>query len=349
MMKAIGGTSTLVAFALLGTGAWADEPRPTDQTKTGRHVAESRIYFAFNSAELSAAARAELDQAARWIASHKTGLILIEGHTDKVGSAEYNKGLGERRGGEARAYLVGRGVPAARIRILSYGEGLPALKTEDRAMENRRVIMFAVQKEPIVEKRTVVSRVPVYVDRPEVAAPAPKHLGIQLMVGGGLTNQLDHQTEELTEVGGTWDARVAFFNRSLIGFEAAYVGTLQNVKMFGLDDNAELMGNGAEADLRLNLLRDAVVRPYVFGGVGWTHYDVTNTPTAGAPVEDNDDVLHLPAGVGVGFQLYRDMTLDVRGTMRAAFDDEVFDPMTAPGQKMGLENWSAAAQLGFEF
>jgi hypothetical protein len=164
------------------------------------------------------------------------------------------------------------------------------------------------------------------------------------MVGGGVTNQLDDETDEVTELGGLWDARVAFFNRNLIGFEAAYVGSVQTVNALGLDDNAQLMGNGAEANLRLNLLRGGVVRPYMFGGVGWTHYDLTNTETANAAVEDNDDVVHIPAGLGIGFNLVRGVTLDLRGTVRAAFEDETFAP-----DEMGLENWSTSAQLGFEF
>jgi len=177
----------------------------------------------------------------------------------------------------------------------------------------------------------------------------PSPLGIQVMAGGGLINQIDKQTRGLTKVGPMWEARAAFFNRSFIGFEAAYIGSIQTVNVMGLDDNAQLLGNGAEADLRLNLLRNAVVRPYLFGGVGWTHYHITNTATTGAPIDDNDDVIHLPAGVGIGVRLPRGLTLDMRGTVRAAFEDQTFDPMAPEGRDMGLENWSASAQLGFEF
>lgn len=351
MLKTAMRGSLIVAVALLGKNASADEPKANDQTKTGKHVAESQVFFEFNSDELTAVAREELDKAAHWIESNQTGLILVEGHTDKVGAAEYNKELGERRAEAAKSYLVARGVPAARIRVLSYGEGLPATETEDEAKANRRIVLFAVQKEPIVQEKSkvVVQEVPVlekvYIDR----AVERKPIGLQLMVGGGLTNQLDDETEEVTELGGTWDARVAYRNQSLIGVEAAYLGSVQTVNAFGLDDNAQLLGNGAEVDVRFNLLRDTLVRPYLFTGVGWMHYDLTNTETANAAVEDNDDVFHIPAGAGVGFHLYRGVTLDVRGTLRATFDDEVFAPMSQPDDEMGLENWATTAQLGFEF
>jgi hypothetical protein len=209
-----------------------------------------------------------------------------------------------------------------------------------------------VQKEPIVEQETKVVEVEVpgetetvYVDR---LRTEPK-LGIQFMAGVGLTNQMDDETGDLTELGGMWDARVAFFNQNLIGFEAAYVGSIQTVNALGLDDNAQLMGNGIEADVRLNFLRTGFVRPYAFAGLGWTHYDLTNTETAAAAVEDDDDVLVIPGGVGVGFHLFRGVTLDVRGTVRGALGEETFDPMQPGDDEMGMENWSSTAQLGFEF
>jgi peptidoglycan-associated lipoprotein len=351
MRKTLSAASVLLALGMAGGSSSADEPRADDTVKTGKHVAEAKIYFEFDSDQLSADARAELDQTATWIMGKKTGLILVEGHTDKVGGAPYNKDLGERRGEAAKAYLVAKGVPAERIRVLSYGEGLPARDTEGRADENRRIVMYAVQKEPIVEQETKVVEVPVveketvYVDRDVTPAP----LGIQFMAGAGLINQVDDETSDLTELGGAWDARAAFFNRNLIGFEAAYVGSIQTVNALGLDDNAQLMGNGLEADVRLNLLRDGFFRPYAFGGVGWTHYNLTNTETADAAVEDGDDVLVIPAGVGVGFHVFRGVTLDLRGTVRQTFGEDTFDPMAAPDDEMGMENWSSTAQLGFEF
>lgn len=353
MRKTLSAASVLLALGMAGGTSSADEPKADDAVKTGDHVAEARIYFEFDSDQLSGEARAELDQAASWIKEKKTGLILIEGHTDKVGGAPYNKELGERRGEAAKAYLVSQGVPADRIRVLSYGEGLPARDTEERAGENRRIVMYAVQKEPIVEQETkvvtrtvevpVVEKEPVYIDR----TPAP--LGIQVMGGAGLVNQMDDETGDLTELGGMWDARVAFLNRSLIGFEAAYVGSIQTVNALGLDDNAQLMGNGLEANVRLNLVREGLVRPYVFAGLGWTHYDLTNTETADAAVEDDDDVLTIPGGVGVGVHLFRNVTLDVRGSVRGAFGEETFDPMQPDDDELGMENLSTVAQLGFEF
>jgi outer membrane protein OmpA-like peptidoglycan-associated protein len=347
-MKA--GTALLAALALapFARVAWADQQGATDRTRTGRHVAESRIYFSFDSDELSRAACTELDAAAQWIQENRAGVILIEGHTDKVGSEAYNKDLGERRAEVAKQYLVAHGVPAARIRILSYGEGLPAAETGERARPNRRIVLFAVQKEPIIEKRTEVVEVPVAAPAAPVAPVERRPLGVQLMVGGGAINSLDQGTEDFVELGTTWNARVALLNRSLIGFEAAYVGSVQSVDALGLDTNAQLLGNGVEGDVRLNLLRAMPVRPYLFAGLGWTHYDIGNSDVETSLVDGEDDVLHVPAGLGVDFRLYRGLTLDLRGTMRAAFDDNMFDRASAE-EEAGMENWAASADLGFEF
>jgi peptidoglycan-associated lipoprotein len=52
-------------------------------------------------------------------------VITIEGHADERGTAEYNLALGERRALSARNYLVSLGIPADRLRTVSYGKEFP--------------------------------------------------------------------------------------------------------------------------------------------------------------------------------------------------------------------------------
>jgi hypothetical protein len=136
--------------------------------------------------------------------------------------------------GWAQGYLLSRGVEAGKIRLLSYGEGLPVVDTEKRSRENRRIVLMAVQKEPIVETetRTEVVKVPVekkvYVDRVvEVPAPGPvrRPLGLEVLAGGGVTGFIDDHSTDVTDVGGMWTARVVGRTGKLIGYEAAYVGS----------------------------------------------------------------------------------------------------------------------------
>ena len=67
--------------------------------------------------------------------------IVIEGHCDERGSAEYNLGLGDRRSTSAKEFLAGLGVPADRLKTISYGKERPQCteQSEDCYQKNRRV------------------------------------------------------------------------------------------------------------------------------------------------------------------------------------------------------------------
>ncbi|HEU5059192.1 MAG TPA: OmpA family protein, partial [Kofleriaceae bacterium] len=77
-----------------------------DETEADNNVMTSEIHFQFDSAELSASGRAQLDKAAGWIRDNRADLIVIAGYTDKVGSEPYNKALAERRAAAVEGYLL---------------------------------------------------------------------------------------------------------------------------------------------------------------------------------------------------------------------------------------------------
>jgi peptidoglycan-associated lipoprotein len=66
--------------------------------------------------------------------------VLIEGHCDERGTNEYNLALGERRAKATMNYLVGQGVQANRITIISYGKERPTCTEHSEACwaKNRR-------------------------------------------------------------------------------------------------------------------------------------------------------------------------------------------------------------------
>jgi peptidoglycan-associated lipoprotein len=82
-------------------------------------------FFEYDSAELSPDAQKVLDANAGLLKKYSTWMISIEGHTDERGTAEYNLALGERRATAARTYLVSLGIPATRLRTVSYGKEFP--------------------------------------------------------------------------------------------------------------------------------------------------------------------------------------------------------------------------------
>jgi peptidoglycan-associated lipoprotein len=83
------------------------------------------VFFEYDSSEITAEGKSVLDANASMLKRYGTWSITIEGHCDERGTAEYNLALGERRAVAARAYLVSLGIPADRLRWVSYGKEFP--------------------------------------------------------------------------------------------------------------------------------------------------------------------------------------------------------------------------------
>ena len=101
------------------------------------------MYFDFDESVVTDAAATILNQAVSSYANCGTASVMLAGHTDTSGSKTYNIGLAERRNAEVQAYLVGRGVPEARIMAEAFGEADLEVPTPDgvREQKNRRVVV----------------------------------------------------------------------------------------------------------------------------------------------------------------------------------------------------------------
>lgn len=98
------------------------------------------VFFALDSAQLGDDARPILQKNADWMKRWTSTKIMIEGHADSRGTAEYNLALGERRAVAVRDYLVNLGIPTNRIQIVSKGKESPFCTEENETcwQENRR-------------------------------------------------------------------------------------------------------------------------------------------------------------------------------------------------------------------
>jgi len=106
-----------------------------------RAAVPDTVTFEFDSVALDSAARAALDQQAKWLKEHSHVRMTVVGHTDKVGSDAYNDGLGLRRARAVVAYLSQRGISRSRLdAVQSVGEREPVVNTEDRERRNRRTV-----------------------------------------------------------------------------------------------------------------------------------------------------------------------------------------------------------------
>jgi peptidoglycan-associated lipoprotein len=105
------------------------------------------VHFELDSAALSDEARATLEKHALWLQGHREVKVTVEGHCDDRGTVDYNLALGEQRARAARDYLVGLGIAADRLRVVSYGKERPLDPGHDEAAwaRNRRA-HFAVSR-----------------------------------------------------------------------------------------------------------------------------------------------------------------------------------------------------------
>ncbi len=101
-----------------------------------------RVFFAFDSSELTAEARASLEKQAAWMKKFGGVRVTVEGHCDERGTREYNLALGERRANAAKDYLVALGINPARVKTISYGKERPAAlgHNETAWAQNRRSV-----------------------------------------------------------------------------------------------------------------------------------------------------------------------------------------------------------------
>ena len=137
--------STLTNAAAAVPTKAPDQPLPVQQTQKSSTTEQlqsalNKIYFDFDSADVSESARDTLSNNAAEMMKDKSVKFRIEGNCDERGSTEYNLALGERRAKAARKYLVTMGVKPDRLSVISYGEEKPAVQGSDESAwaKNRR-------------------------------------------------------------------------------------------------------------------------------------------------------------------------------------------------------------------
>jgi peptidoglycan-associated lipoprotein len=101
-----------------------------------------RVFFETDQTDLTPTAIATLDKQAQWLSRYPQYTFLVEGHADERGTREYNFSLSARRAQNVRDYLASRGIPASRIRTVSYGKERPVAVCNDISCwsQNRRSV-----------------------------------------------------------------------------------------------------------------------------------------------------------------------------------------------------------------
>lgn len=100
----------------------------------------STVFFEYDKSTLTESENAKLQDNVAWMKKNSGVTMTIEGHCDQRGSNEYNLSLGERRANAVKKMMIGMGIPANRLTIVSFGEEKPLIQseTEEAMAKNRR-------------------------------------------------------------------------------------------------------------------------------------------------------------------------------------------------------------------
>ena len=123
------------------------------ETARGLVVTLGDLLFETGRSDLKGGAADNLNKLASFLNEYGDRSVLIEGHTDNVGSDESNFNLSQRRANSVQSYLVGQGIEAGRLSTSGLGEGSPVADndTPTGRQQNRRV-------EVIISNTTTASR-----------------------------------------------------------------------------------------------------------------------------------------------------------------------------------------------
>ena len=125
----------------IDTTGLGDPNNPTSIAYFNQRVGD-RVLFAVDQSTLSPEARTVLTAQAQWLMQNAGYAAIIEGHADEQGTREYNLALGARRAAAVQNFLISQGVPANRLRTISYGKERPleVCSTEACYSQNRRAV-----------------------------------------------------------------------------------------------------------------------------------------------------------------------------------------------------------------
>ena len=327
------------------------------------------VSFTTGSSELDLNGRGALNGVATWMKAKEDRTLHLQGYADTTGNSESNLKLSEQRADAVKDYLASQGVPAEHIVTAGRGE------ISDHLPANGRTVTFLVcepaapvagaepapeAEPPAAEPEPApppVAVAPVLTpvetppsDQGEVTLePYGSKFGFGFMVGGGYQDFTNTNMRDLTNGAGSWTARLIGGTRSYVGFEAAYVGAARAIRPLGNATSSNLVSNGAEGALRINIpivAGHSLIEPFGFVGIGWQRYSVTNFSAAvTSDFTSTDNIMTVPIGTGIAYS-YKAFMVDARGNWTPTYYNDL---LVASNRTGTLNTWGVGSDIGFAF
>jgi hypothetical protein len=172
-------------------------------------------------------------------------------------------------------------------------------------------------------------------------------IGVGLAVGGGVEDFSGSTMRNTTSTGGSWTARLTFGTHQYIAGEASYIGSAQSINRLGLSGNSELIGNGAQAALRINGTINYPIQPFLYGGAAWRHYSLNTSGTNFSDVVSSSDAVEIPLGVGVAGYV-GNLMLEARGEYRFGWVNHDIVTQSNGGTPL-MDRWGVTGNIGYSF
>lgn len=146
--------SSQAEAAALSASEAAEMQRQIDQleaeaTDRGLVLTLGDVLFATGSAEIQGQTNPNLEKLVDFLKQYQDRQVLIEGHTDNVGSASFNQTLSRQRAESVKQYLTGRGIDSGRLSVSGFGFERPIASNDNATgrQQNRRVEVIIQNRE----------------------------------------------------------------------------------------------------------------------------------------------------------------------------------------------------------
>jgi peptidoglycan-associated lipoprotein len=141
--KGPGGTNDASARITVNSASANASPSPSDEDLFSRNVRD--VFFDYDKYIIRPADKPTVQSDESFLVQHPNIKVLVEGHCDDRGSEEYNIALGASRAESAKQALVQEGIPADRIKTVSYGKEKPfCTEDNDQCWQENRVDHFVI-------------------------------------------------------------------------------------------------------------------------------------------------------------------------------------------------------------